>query len=228
MMTVLLESGGARTPRRTGWSVASLAAHSLLIACAIALTTHAPAAVGPGDAVVHRVIYDPVPLTPQQPTERPAGPTLHGAPTLPSLTIQVPTVPTFDVRPGIPSSPVDADAIFRRDAGPMTSGRAVSSDGVHTVGNVDRIAAPLPGNGAPDYPRTLRTAGVEGTVVVTFVVDTTGRAEPATLAILSTTHPLFADAVRHWIARTRYVPAEINGKRVRQLVQQEVGFTLRR
>jgi hypothetical protein len=39
---------------------------------------------------------------------------------------------------------------------------------------------------------------------------------------------VFGDAVRKWLLRTRYVPAATNGRRVRQLVQQQVAFTLRR
>ncbi|HJU64130.1 MAG TPA: TonB family protein, partial [Gemmatimonadaceae bacterium] len=77
------------------------------------------------------------------------------------------------------------------------------------------------------YPRALRNAGVEAEVVITFVVDATGGVERGSVTVVSATHELFADAVRRWLPHTRYAPAEINGKKVRQLVQQQLGFTLR-
>jgi TonB family protein len=140
--------------------------------------------------------------------------------------IHVPTVPTFDVGPSFTPTVPSGD-IFERRRGQMIPTVPASPGGVQTAAAVDQLAAPLPGNGAPQYPGPLRTAAVEGSVVVTFVVDTTGRAEPTSITIISATHALFADAVRQWLARTRYVPAEIHGRRVRQLVQQEVGFNLK-
>jgi hypothetical protein len=69
---------------------------------------------------------------------------------------------------------------------------------------------------------------VEGDVVARFVVDTLGRVEPGSIAILAATHALFAAEVRAWLSRTRYRPAEYEGRVVRQLVEQRIGFALRR
>jgi TonB family protein len=149
-----------------------------------------------------------------------------GAPAIPSLPIALPKVPRFDVtQPYAPNiGPAD---VFTRPSAPIAIRNPVSSGGVHTPGSVERVASPPSGYGSPAYPPSLRGAGVEGSVVVTFVVDTAGRAEPTSITVVSTTHPLFAEAVRQWLTRTRYTPAEIDGRPVRQLVQQEVGFTLR-
>lgn len=227
MMTVLLESAGAREPRRAGWTLGSTVLHAALIVGAVALTTRAPQIADGSAEPVHVITFDhPEPIE-QRPSRPPAGPVLPGAPALPAIPINIPNVPTFDVTRPFTSSAVAAEDIFRRPSVPIVSA-APGPAGVHVVGSVDRIAAQLPGNGSPDYPRTLRTAGVEGNVIVTFVVDTAGRAEPGSITIVSTTHALFADAVRHWLARTRYSPAVLDGQRVRQLVQQEVGFALKR
>ncbi len=102
------------------------------------------------------------------------------------------------------------------------------SGGIHTPETVERIASALPGNGQPRYPATLQRINLEGEVLVRFVVDTTGRVEVGSITIVQATHPLFADAVRDWLPQTRYAPAEIGRKRVRQLVQQTVGFALKR
>jgi hypothetical protein len=64
-------------------------------------------------------------------------------------------------------------------------------------------------------------------VLVQFVVDTNGRVELQSLEILRATHEMFAESVRRWLNGTRYSPAEIRGQHVRQLVQQQIGFTLR-
>jgi hypothetical protein len=55
-----------------------------------------------------------------------------------------------------------------------------------------------------------------------------GKVQPATITVIQATHALFGDAVRHWLLKTRYVPAEFSGRSVSQLVEQRVAFTLRR
>lgn len=228
MMTVLLESAGGRGPRRTVWTAASAGAHVALIAFAAVATLRAPAGA---------VIDEPVPeqpiFIPMEDPARPRNPQPPQAPRFPATPIGQPALPTISVVPTIDPTvpfapaPISADELFALRAARDTVPGA-GNTGVFTHGTVERTAMPLPGNGAPDYPRHLRTAGVEGSVVVTFVVDVTGRADAGSITIVAATHPSFADAVRQWLRRTRYAPAEINREPVRQLVQQEVGFTLER
>jgi protein TonB len=71
-------------------------------------------------------------------------------------------------------------------------------------------------------------AGVEGQVLVQFVVDTTGRAERVSLKVLKSSHESFSNAVREALSCMRYLPAEVGGRRVRQLVQQPFAFGLHR
>ena len=61
-----------------------------------------------------------------------------------------------------------------------------------------------------------------------FVVDTTGRADMSTLRILQSDHQLFSDAVRQVLPKLRFIPAEVGGTKVRQLVQQPFRFGLSR
>ena len=91
---------------------------------------------------------------------------------------------------------------------------------------VEKIAWPEKGNPKPRYPEPLQRQGVEGSFVVEFVVDSTGRVDEKTLNFPSATHPMFLHAVRDALLHSRYFPAELAGQRVRQLVQQQFSFVL--
>jgi TonB family protein len=99
--------------------------------------------------------------------------------------------------------------------------------GVYTPEMVDRMVAPKPGNPTPRYPQSLLSAGIEATLDVTFVVDTTGKVEEPTIAFPATAHRLFAEAVRYALLRSRYFPASLGGRVVPQLVQQQFRFVVR-
>ena len=72
----------------------------------------------------------------------------------------------------------------------------------------------------------LKARGVEGEVVGSFVVDTTGRVETSTFRILNSTDSLFSAAVRAALPAMKFVPARLAGAKVRQLVQQAYPFKL--
>jgi protein TonB len=93
---------------------------------------------------------------------------------------------------------------------------------------VEKQVQSAPGNAAPRYPDMLRSANVEGEVLVQFVVDTTGRVENGSIKILKTSHDLFTNEVRRALGQMRFYPAEIGGRKVKQLVQQPFNFTLTR
>jgi protein TonB len=77
----------------------------------------------------------------------------------------------------------------------------------------------------PKYPDELRAAKLEGQVLAQFVVDTTGHVEPATFKVLLSSHALFTQAVRDALPGMQFLPAEVGGRKVRQLVQQPFVFT---
>lgn len=103
----------------------------------------------------------------------------------------------------------------------------ISSLQVYTAENVDTPAradaAALP---TPLYPDSLYRARVPGRVVSEFIVDTTGRARPGRIGIVSSTDPLFSDAVRHAIASARFIPARRGGVPVPQVVRQSFDFVV--
>ncbi|HJQ21306.1 MAG TPA: energy transducer TonB [Gemmatimonadaceae bacterium] len=91
---------------------------------------------------------------------------------------------------------------------------------------VEKQVAPAPGNPAPRYPDMLRSANVEGEVLVQFVVDTNGRADMSQFKVLKSSHDLFTNAVKQALSAMRFYPAEIGGRKVKQLVQQPFNFSL--
>jgi protein TonB len=74
----------------------------------------------------------------------------------------------------------------------------------------------------------LKGARGDGEVLATFIVDTLGNPELASLKILKSTGPLFTAAVRDALRRTRYVPAQKGGVKVRELVHQSFVFNIAR
>jgi len=86
----------------------------------------------------------------------------------------------------------------------------------------------VPGSAPPRYPEILRSSGVEGQVIAEFVVDESGRAEQESIRFMRSDNPLFENAVKQALHRMRFVPAEIGGRKVRQLVLMPFVFTLAR
>ena len=91
---------------------------------------------------------------------------------------------------------------------------------------VEHSAMPVPGSGHVAYPNILKKAGVEGQVIASFVVDTTGLADPATLRIIKSTHQLFANSVAAALPNMRFTPALVGGRKVKQLVTEPFVFQL--
>ena len=91
---------------------------------------------------------------------------------------------------------------------------------------LDHLAQQIPGTGTLRYPAAMRRANREGEVLAQFVVDTTGRAEMGSYKVLKTTHELFGNAVKNALSGMRFIPAEVGGRKVRQLVQQPFTFAI--
>jgi protein TonB len=72
----------------------------------------------------------------------------------------------------------------------------------------------------------LRSANVEGEVLAQFVVDTLGRAGMQTFKVLKSSHDLFTNSVKSALSNMRFYPAEVGGRKVKQLVQMPFQFTL--
>ena len=82
------------------------------------------------------------------------------------------------------------------------------------------------GGPSPVYPETLRSSGIEGEVMVQFVVNENGRYEPGTLKVLDSSNPAFVASVKAALPQMRFSPARVGGQKVQQLVQLPFEFHL--
>ena len=95
----------------------------------------------------------------------------------------------------------------------------VPADSVYLASQVDNPVAYDANSAAPAYPDSLRRNGVEGQVTAQFVVDTSGHIDINSFVLLESTHGRFTESVRQALPRMLFRPAEINGYKIRQLVQ---------
>ena len=111
-----------------------------------------------------------------------------------------------------------------RDQAPVNE--VVSPDSVYSILDVEEAATRTAGSAAPIYPSDLLRDGIEGWVTVQFVVDTLGRADSSSLVVLASTHPAFAQSVRHAVPLMSFRSASMSGHKVHQMVEQRFGFKL--
>jgi protein TonB len=80
----------------------------------------------------------------------------------------------------------------------------------------------------PRYPVVLQQAGIEGRVMIEFVIDTLGRAERNSLRVVRSDQQLFEAPARETVLSCRFRPGRIQGRAVRVRVQQPINFTIAR
>lgn len=120
----------------------------------------------------------------------------------------------------------DTDPIVAAPTPSVDLAQLVASMEVYNAEQVDRRATlDTQRSSPPAFPAPLYAEGLRGLVVAEFVVDTAGRVEDGTVGIVSSTAPLFTEAVRLSLATASYFPAQKNGHAVRQLVHQPFEFS---
>ena len=77
------------------------------------------------------------------------------------------------------------------------------------------------------YPELLRTAGMQGRVVIEAIVDTSGRVLPSSVRVISSTHPGFEAPAKQLILKSLFRPGRVRGRAVSVLLSVPVEFTLR-
>lgn len=230
MITHLLESQEHKH-RSLGTIISSIALHGALILLAIHAT--ARAAVNPVSPhpTIDTLVFLPEPVPrpqPQPPIEHGSATPTHGA----SLIVQQMPIPLPTLSLDPPAIRAVAPVVTQRDFagatgfGPATGSIDAQAEVLSSY-QVDRIAEAVAGTPAPDYPDALKARGVQGSVVAQFVVDSSGRVEPASFVVISSRNDLFSLAVRNSLQRARFKPATLAGRPVRQLVQQSFSFVLR-
>ena len=104
----------------------------------------------------------------------------------------------------------------------------------------ERQVAAKPGQRAPRYPDEALHEGYEATILLQFIVDTTGRADVSSVRDLwpkekarltgrdLEAYQSFLDETERALVKIEFNPAEIGGCPVKQLVQMPFTFALRR
>lgn len=235
MFSQLIESQ-PKKQKAGGGTVFSIVFHGALIAGAVAAT--AGAGIANEKAKAEKIQFvevkknEPPPPKPKEPPPPPPKDVVVAPP--PPKGFQVVTAP-INIPKVIPDIDLTKKATNEADfsgkgvAGGSANGVVggigpVNVDKTYYDYQVEKAAAQAPGSPTPSYPEVLRSSGVEGSVQAQFVVDTTGRA--AEIKILSSTNDLFSAAVRSALPRMRFYPAEVGGRKVKQLVQQPFQFAI--
>jgi protein TonB len=237
MLGVLLESR-ARRPRRSGGIALSVTTHLALIAAATAATAGLPRTSKPPKPQIV-VVTPPAPPKPVEP-QRVVVSDPHTV-ALPGLIhdivikrVDPPTTIPVDLPPIDMRGAVAADSIVI-GSGPSRSGGTCQlrcldlvDQGSSGEWHVNELLMHMITPAKPRYPEPLRQAGIDGQVLVRFVVDTLGRIDPASVQILSSTHDQFTRAVRDALSGFRFRPAESNGKRISALAEMPFEFKVTR
>jgi protein TonB len=148
---------------------------------------------------------------------------------------RLPTIPTpAEIPSGIPPfdlsqqrfDPRDFIGIRSDDGVAGSPGGDARPDGVYeaTAGLAGYDPAVLLTQPALKYPPQLLSAGVEGSVLVEFLIDTAGKVEPGSVRPIESSHPAFVDAARAAVLGAKFRPARLAGRPVRQITRQRVRF----
>ena len=235
MFNNLLESK-PKKEKRGGGTVTSIVLHSIVVGLAVYATANA--AIQNEKPRQEKIDFVETPKDQPPPKEEPPPPPppdVVVAPP-PPKGFQVLTAPVEipDVIPDIDLSKKvtdESDFSGKGVAGGTSKGveggkAVVQSDQPYFEFQVEKPVVPAPGSISPRYPDMLRQAGVEGEVLAQFVVDTTGKAEPGSLKILKSSHDMFIQSVKNALPQMKFIPAEVGGRKVKQLVQQPFTFSI--
>ncbi len=211
----------------------AIAVHAAVMVTAVVLTAPArePVSMGPDTSVVFLSALNSV-----QPRLQP----LPAAPVPTDLKIQ--GFKTLMPPIVVPTEPAAIDLNDRFDpkdySGVGVEGAAfaeVFGDGSGSQYDPNRIwpSSALPGEpprliASPRliYPPWLRNSGIEGFVVLQFVIDTVGLAEQQTIQVIEATHEGFIEPAKRTVCKSLYRPGRMRGRPVRVLSQVRFDFTL--
>jgi TonB family protein len=230
MLGVLLESR-ARRQRRAAGAALSVATHLAIIAFIMMTTVRIAPARANHEAPT--TVHFTAPKTVSPPVahvvtdQRSSEPVFH-----------LSSVPRIDVPRTIPTSLPAIDFTRATTSGDIVIGGGESSRSAgprsilegerpsSTEWRGNELLMRIVTTAKPRYPERLRELGIDGTVVVRFAVDTTGRVDIKSVQIVSTTNELFSRAVLDALAGFRFIPAEVGNRRVAALAEMPFEFRI--
>lgn len=212
--------------------IMSAAVHGVLISTAVVATSHPGGVVDvvrPDTAMT--ILYPP----PEEKAKRDERPPVR------QVTLAV-RPPGFRTVPEVLQIPTEIPAIDPRQRFDWRDYRGVGTEGgafdgvadappsldqtrTFVVSTVDEPPERLTGP-RPRYPDMLRQAGIEGNVILEFIVDSAGQVEPQSIHVLSASSRAFEAPARLVVLGSRFRPGRIRGVPVRVLVRQSLTFTI--
>ena len=228
MFQALVASGpqpGLGAPRL----VLSIAVHAALIGAAAALVRHSPT-LSHTDPTRASILFIAPPRVQTSAPIASKTPRSHGlSPSILQAPIKVPDLNPLVLPPTVPrvADLLLNPAINRQlVSGSQGEGGSTGTPELLTAGGVDRPVEVI-NQPEPRYPATLAQARLTGRVELTYVVDTLGLVEPGSVTTLTSTHREFEGAARASVVASRFRPASLRGRMVRQLVRQTFRFRIR-
>ena len=179
----------------------------------------------------------PPPPPPEQPQEAPPipkgfqelVPPDEPPPEIPKVDLSAPAVSAADFSGiGIAGGKADGDATVKEaprvepppESQPGFAYEVAVLDSPPRLSNANQVQSTL----QRLYPRMLQDAGIEGTVVMQFVITEKGEVEPSSVKVISSTHEQFASASEKAVERFRFRPGKYKGKDVRVLIQMPIAW----
>ncbi len=222
-MELLLLETKKRTNQkaRFGVGVTSLALHALLIVGAV----YATLAARPTDTSVKVdttvVLLAQEQKAPEVPKVQLVEP-LKGFQTVVVPTVIPSAVPPIDLQPKF--DPKDYTGIGveggRADGVPPTESAVCAEAMVEERPAL--LSAP-----PPPYPDILKLAGIQGRVLLSAIVDTSGRVEPNSIQIVKSPNPGFDVPARSWVLKALFRPARLHGQAVRVHVTLPIDYSIK-
>jgi len=225
MLERLLESRAHRSRSLRG-AAASVTAHVAVVVIAI----HATAQSKPRPATPTRLVLLPyVSASPKMDPVVQGGRRHSGNAPMPRLPGPIsfnPKIPPIDFSPSAVNPTDFLGGGIRASSVSGTAAESSDVSGTFRADQVEHQVSILPGAPLPTYPEALRNAGIEGRVVAQFVVGAQGTVQADSVRFIQSDNVLFEQSVLSVLKRMRFAPAEIGGRKVRQLVQMPFVFTI--
>ncbi len=223
MFDTLIESK-RKTNRKKGLSVGfvSLSIHAAIIAAAVAATLHAGQAdhaVKVDTAMVYLEQHQEQKPPEQQPVQLDVQ--LKGFQTVVAPDIIPTNIPPVNLQEHFDPKDYSGTGV----EGGVSTGIVPSGNEVFMEAIVEEKPSVLSGP-QPQYPELLRQAGIQGRVMVQAIIDTTGRAEPASLKIIASPNPGFDQSAKNYVLKALFRPARVHGRAVRVLINIPIDFKI--
>ena len=232
MLRVLLESRAGKQ-RRTMGATFSVVAHATLIAAVVAGTAQGRPAPPTSRKPVAVFLPPPKPRIVAEHQVASSSPSsVRPTSSVVIRTIEAPRFVPAELPP-IDAAAVAGDCLVVGSSSPRTLGSIVGdllAESTPDAGSWDtrELLMHVLTTVSPRYPEALRRAGIDGTVVLQFTVDTTGRVDPSTIKVVSSAHELFTQAAREALNGFRFRPAQVGGRHVPALAQMPFEFRITR